>query len=83
MVEAGPDLIDRLLSYGVQFSREGDGAGASFALGREGGHSRRRVLHCQDLTGREIESRLLEACQAASQHHPGRGPHGAGTAQGR
>jgi L-aspartate oxidase len=62
MVEAGPDLIDRLLSYGIQFSREGEGPEAAFALGREGGHSRRRVLHCRDLTGREIESRLLEAC---------------------
>ncbi len=62
MVEAGPDLIDRLLSYGIQFSREGEGRDAAFALGREGGHSRRRVLHCRDLTGREIESHLLEAC---------------------
>jgi len=62
MVEAGPELIDRLLSYGIQFSREGEGEDAAFALGREGGHSRRRVLHCRDLTGREIETRLLEAC---------------------
>jgi L-aspartate oxidase len=62
MVEAGPDLIDRLLSYGIQFSRDGQDDDAAFALGREGGHSRRRVLHCRDLTGREIESRLLEAC---------------------
>jgi L-aspartate oxidase len=62
MVEAGPDLIDRLLSYGIQFSREGEDKDAGFALGREGGHSRRRVLHCRDLTGHEIESRLLEAC---------------------
>jgi len=64
MVEAGPDLIDRLLGYGVRFSREGDEPGGDFALGREGGHSRRRVLHCRDLTGREIESRLLAACNA-------------------
>jgi len=62
MVEAGPELIDRLLSYGIQFSREGGDKDAGFALGREGGHSRRRVLHCRDLTGHEIESRLLEAC---------------------
>lgn len=62
MVEAGPELIERLLSYGIQFSRDEDGVG--FALGREGGHSQRRVLHCKDLTGREIESRLLAACAA-------------------
>ena len=62
MVQAGPRLIDRLLSYGVRFSREDTAEGEGFALGREGGHSRRRVLHCEDLTGREIEERLLEAC---------------------
>jgi len=61
MVQAGPLLIDRLLSYGVRFSRE-DSREEAFALGREGGHSRRRVLHCKDLTGREIEERLLAAC---------------------
>ena len=66
MVEAGPALIDRLVSHGVQFSRE-KGSDRKYALGREGGHSRRRVLHCRDLTGREIESRLLEACQAHPQ----------------
>ncbi len=61
MVEAGPRLIDRLLGYGVAFSRDADG---ELALGREGGHTRRRVLHCRDLTGREIEERLLAACNA-------------------
>ena len=59
MVEAGPHLIDRLLSYGVAFSPAEEGTPEKFALGREGGHSRRRVLHCSDLTGREIEKRLL------------------------
>ena len=82
MVEAGPELIDRLLSYGVPFSRGEEGE-EGFALGREGGHTRRRVLHCKDLTGREIESRLLAACAA----HPNivlrRGPHGVGPDPGR
>ena len=62
MVEAGPRLIDRLLSYGIQFSRAENDEDNEFELGREGGHSRRRVLHCKDLTGREIEERLLAAC---------------------
>ena len=64
MVLAGPHLIDRLLSYGVEFSQAKQDSGEKFALGREGGHSRRRVLHCSDLTGREIEQRLLSACMA-------------------
>ncbi len=64
MVEAGPSLVERLVSYGVPFSREKTDSGGEFALGREGGHSRRRVLHCKDLTGREIESHLLAACTA-------------------
>jgi L-aspartate oxidase len=64
MVEAGPELIERLVSYGVPFSREDGQTDGQFALGREGGHSRRRVLHCKDLTGREIETQLLAACSA-------------------
>ena len=64
MVAAGPSLIQRLLGYGIDFSRdEGDDSG-TFALGQEGGHSRRRILHCQDLTGKVIERNLLSACQS-------------------
>ncbi len=63
MVEAGPRLIERLLAHGAEFSREGDGPRAPFALGREGGHSRRRILHARDLTGRMLESALLVACR--------------------
>jgi L-aspartate oxidase len=64
MVEAAPHLIERLLEYGVKFSREGSGPDAPFALGREGGHSRRRIVHAKDLTGRELESCLLAACHS-------------------
>lgn len=64
MVNAAPRLIERLLEYGVRFTRtEG---GASYALGREGGHSRNRIVHAADLTGRELEKCLLEACR----NHP-------------
>ena len=62
MVEAAPRLIERLLSYGVRFSRDRNDESA-FAMGREGGHSRNRILHAADLTGRELEQRLLEACR--------------------
>ncbi len=63
MVEAAPRLIARLLGVGCDFSRQGDAADAPFALGREGGHSHSRIVHAKDLTGREIEARLLAACQ--------------------
>jgi len=63
MVEAAPRLIARLLDVGCAFSRQGEEVDAPFALGREGGHSHSRIVHAKDLTGREIEARLLAACQ--------------------
>ena len=56
VVERGATTIDALLKYGVAFDTE---QGGGFALGREGGHTRRRVLHHRDATGREIERALL------------------------
>jgi L-aspartate oxidase len=58
-VEEGPAAIERLVDWGVRFDRGEDGA---FDMGREGGHSRRRVLHAGDITGQEIERALLAAC---------------------
>jgi L-aspartate oxidase len=60
LVREGPERIRDLIDWGVRFSSE-DGA---LSLGREGGHSRRRVLHAGDLTGREIERALLAAVAA-------------------
>jgi L-aspartate oxidase len=59
-VREGPERIRWLLSLGVEFDREG----AGLHLTREGGHSRRRVAHAKDTTGREVERALLAACQA-------------------
>jgi L-aspartate oxidase len=56
VVREGPARIKELMDLGVSFSRAGD----SLSLGREGGHSRNRIVHCQDLTGREVERILLE-----------------------
>jgi L-aspartate oxidase len=49
-------------------SGEGSGiapdGGPPLSLGREGGHSRARVVHARDLTGREVERALVEAVTA-------------------
>ena len=44
-----------LAATGVPFDQSGDG----FDLGREGGHSQRRVLHAGDVTGKAIAAVLL------------------------
>lgn len=58
VVERGPESIESLLRYGVDFDRGGE-AQLYYDLGREGGHGNRRVLHHRDATGKEIERALL------------------------
>jgi L-aspartate oxidase len=64
IVQEGPARIAELIDLGMKFSeREVPNApGAKeLDLGREGGHSKRRILHAKDVTGREIERALLAA----------------------
>jgi len=62
MVREGPARIAELVEMGVRFSRnERDG---SFSLGREGGHSKPRIIHFGDMTGRELEKVLLDAARS-------------------
>ncbi len=58
IVEAGPARIAELEKYGVKFD-SGDGK-SGYDLGREGGHTMRRILHAGDITGREVEAVLLQ-----------------------
>lgn len=60
VVVGGPERIKELLEWGVEFTRAGNDGAGKYDLGREGGHSMRRVLHARDLTGREIERALHE-----------------------
>ena len=55
----GPDALRHLIALGVPFSRDATG---ELDLGREGGHTARRVAHAGDITGREIERTLLARC---------------------
>ncbi|MCA9511283.1 MAG: L-aspartate oxidase [Myxococcota bacterium] len=63
VVERGPAMIEALLGYGVAFDRSqaapGEDGGTDYDLGREGGHTKRRILHHRDATGSEIEASLL------------------------
>ena len=65
VVESGPGMIEALRKYGVEFDRNTDTSSqaSEFDLGREGGHTRRRVLHHRDATGRQIENSLLNAIE--------------------
>ena len=60
MVREGPALVRELIDFGARFSWSEPGR---LDLGREGGHSRRRIVHARDLTGREIERTLLDAVE--------------------
>ena len=54
-VEEGPQLIHELIQLGTDFSS----SHGELELGKEGGHSKQRIVHSKDLTGREIEKALL------------------------
>ena len=55
LVTEGPRYVRELLDWGALLDRDANGQPA---LGREGAHSVRRVLHARDATGREIARTL-------------------------
>jgi L-aspartate oxidase len=57
VIREGPQRIRELQELGVAFTTDA----GRLALGLEGGHSRHRIVHARDHTGREIETRLLDA----------------------
>ncbi len=59
VVDSGPERIEELIDIGVRFVQDTQSS-SGLDLGKEGGHSRRRVAHAYDLTGKEIERALLE-----------------------
>lgn len=67
IIEEGPARIAELIELGMHFSErtipQSRGA-KELDLGKEGGHSKRRILHAKDITGREVERALLEAVAA-------------------
>src|SRR5881296_169519 len=67
IIQEGPARIAELIELGMHFSEReiprSNGA-RELDLGKEGGHSKRRILHAKDVTGREIERALLAAVAA-------------------
>ncbi|HZE21844.1 MAG TPA: L-aspartate oxidase, partial [Desulfobaccales bacterium] len=73
VVRQGPARIQELVTMGAHFD---PGSGNGFDLGREGGHSHRRIIHAHDMTGAEIERILVEKALAHPniqifEHHMG------------
>ncbi len=58
MIRSSQEIIGDLIDVGVDFHREPDG---SLSFTREGAHSQNRILFHEDITGREITSKLLAA----------------------
>lgn len=59
MIRSSNQIAQDLIGYGVDFERDGD----KLAFTREGGHSRPRILFHEDITGKEITSKLLARAQ--------------------
>lgn len=62
IVSAAPERIAELVGWGVEFTRDRDG---EWDLGMEGGHTKRRILHAKDMTGKVIEAALVASVAAS------------------
>lgn len=56
MIRTSPEIIKELMDFGVEFEREN----GKLLYTREGAHSISRILYHEDLTGKEITSKLLQ-----------------------
>lgn len=71
VVHQAPDRIQELIDWGINFSKANDG---SYELGKEGGHSNRRIFHVNDLTGQAVQQTLLRMAKKSNnieirEHH--------------
>ena len=62
VVERAPAVIERLAAYGIELTEDTAALpnGLHYHLTREGGHSRRRIVHAADATGRAVQLCLQE-----------------------
>src|SRR6058998_3909854 len=66
IVTEAPARIHDLVEFGLHFDEREVSGHRELDLGREGGHSKRRVLHVRDVTGKEIENALLRELERQS-----------------
>jgi len=61
MVGHAPEEIERLMAIGAAFDTDSKSGGLE--LGREGGHSRKRIVHRGDMTGAEVEKAMIASAR--------------------
>jgi len=69
IIQEGPARVQELIELGMRFSEREVAGHRELDLGKEGGHTKRRILHAKDVTGREIERALLAAVAAQPNIH--------------
>ena len=72
-VSHGREAIEWLSSLGTNFTT--DQSKEKFHLTQEGGHSKRRVVHAEDATGKEVSSSLSEMVKKNRDHRDIRKPY--------
>jgi len=56
VVKEGPERLEEIIQWGVEFDQDASG---KLDLGKEGGHTAKRIIHYKDVTGLQIEKGLL------------------------
>ncbi len=65
LANEGPNAIQTLIDWGVAFTKNDDVSSQNslYHLALEGGHSKHRILHARDLTGKEIMRAMIDQVQ--------------------
>jgi len=64
LASEGPNTINQLITWGVRFTPNPTNPDVPWHLALEGGHSHKRILHADDLTGKEIMRALLREARS-------------------
>lgn len=57
MIRSSQETVKDLIGYGVEFQRDSDG---NLSFTREGAHSNNRIVYYEDITGKQITSKLWD-----------------------